>query len=55
MLIIFLVTGYAGVRRGYFPPHRLSMAVVTIQPFMPSIEFEACAGVMVEIPKFPIA
>ncbi len=55
VLIIFLVTSDAGRRCGDLFVHALSMAGITIEPFVSSIEREAGPCIMIEIPEFPVS
>ena len=55
VLVVFLVAGDTGVWSHDLPGHRLCMAIVTRDSLMAAIELELCAGVMIEVPNFPVS
>ena len=50
MLVIVLVAAAAGIRGDKLPFHRLVMAVVTIDLFMPAFQLEFSSHIVIEVP-----
>lgn len=50
MLVVVLVAAAAGIRGDELPLHRLVMAVVAIDLFMPALQLEFSSRIMIEVP-----
>jgi len=55
MLVILPVTTDTGGGGFDLLVHALGVASITIEPFMPTIEFEAGPCIVIKVPEFPVS
>jgi len=55
MLVVFLMATRAGRRGGDLAGHRGLMTAITVHAFVAAIELKAGAGIVIEVPDFPIS
>jgi len=53
--VIVVMTAGTGSGQAYLALHRLAMAGEAVDSFVPAIQLEACAFVVIEIPRLPVA